>query len=760
MDNLATVTIDGRVVKVPRGMNLVEAARLAGVEIPVFCYHSKLKPVGACRMCYVAIEKVPGVVTACTTTVTDGMVVNTKDPRVVKAQQGVLEFLLANHPLDCPVCDRGGECPLQNNTFGYGGPVSRYVEPKRHFAKPIPLSRRILLDRERCILCYRCVRFQKEIAGDETLTVINRGARVEIATLPGREFDSPFSGNTIELCPVGALTSALYRFKARPWDIRSSPSLCDQCSVGCNVRVDTRNRQIVRLLSRENAAVDDGWLCDRGRFGYEFANHPDRLTQPQVREGTRLRAAEWEEALYQAAQGLRQVVSQRGPGTVGVLVSPRLANEDLYLAQRLARAVIGTSNLDYRLTPHPTVSPLRPDAASGSIVGLEKARTILILGADPLNHQPVLDLRLKKAASLGARLIVVDEKQTDLAAFARLWLRPRSGSLDTLARGLVHLILANGQVNQEFVDRRTEGIDALRARVADDTPERVAASTGVPAPLLEQAATLLATNGPASIVYDRDLGASDDGAAAVLAATDLALLTGNIGRDGAGLYPLVRAANEQGALDLGLMPRRPSPPTPSPTGGEGGHAGCPAGGMTGAEMLDALRAGQLKALYLLGVDPLRELPDDRALRDGLTGLTTLIVQDILPGPAQELATVVLPGAAFHEREGTLTNLERRVQRLWPALKPPGKARPDWQIIHDLARALGTSFDYAQASDVFAEIASVVPTYRGLTYGKVGLKGVQWPLDVASGQEAGSLYEDPGDTRLAFTPVAPSTARIV
>src|SRR6266851_4494576 len=267
----------------PKGMILVDAAKTVGIDIPIFCYHSKLKPVGACRMCLVEIEKAPKLQTACTSPVADGMIVNTKSPKAIAGQSATIEFLLANHPLDCPVCDRGGECPLQDNTFGYGKGASVFAEVKRHFVKPIPLSDKVLLDRERCIMCYRCVRFQKEIAGDETLTVLDRGSWSQIGVLEGRTFDSPFSGNTIEICPVGALTSTMYRFRARPWDIQNKPSVCSQCSVGCNTSLTIRDNKIARVLSRENTPVDDGWLCDRGRFNYGFVASPERLTQPLLR---------------------------------------------------------------------------------------------------------------------------------------------------------------------------------------------------------------------------------------------------------------------------------------------------------------------------------------------------------------------------------------------------------------------------------------------------------------------------------------------
>ena len=284
-DQLVSLTIDGKVARVPRGTLLVQAAKSVGIEVPVFCYHDKMKPVGACRMCLVEIEKMPKLQTACTTPVAEGMIVHTNSPKVITAQRSVIEFLLTNHPLDCPVCDKGGECPLQDTTFRWGPGASRFEDAKRHFVKPIDLSPEIKLDRERCIMCLRCVRFEREIAGGESLVVVSRGSTSEIGVAPGRVFDSPFSGNTIEICPVGALTSTQFRFRARIWDLKQVPSVCDQCAVGCNLKLQVRDERVLRLWSREHPDVDDSWLCDRGRFNYQYVNSDDRIRQPLV--GTR-----------------------------------------------------------------------------------------------------------------------------------------------------------------------------------------------------------------------------------------------------------------------------------------------------------------------------------------------------------------------------------------------------------------------------------------------------------------------------------------
>src|SRR3954451_8652794 len=314
-------TIDGIELTVPKNTLIIRAAEMLGIQVPRFCDHPLLEPLGACRQCIVEVEGQRKPLTACTTTVTDGMVIKTQltSPVAEKAQKGTIEFLLLNHPLDCPVCDRGGECPLQDNTFGFGNADSRYLEEKRHFEKPLALSDEVLLDRERCIMCYRCVRFPREIAGDESLGVVERGTESQIGLAPGRTFDSPFSGNTIEICPVGALTSSRYRFVARPWDIKSVATVCPHCPVGCNIRADVRNNEIKRFLSREHLGVDDGWLCDRGRFGYEFPTGPDRILTPLVRANGELRPASWTEAIDAVQAGLAAAIQQHGGASIGAL---------------------------------------------------------------------------------------------------------------------------------------------------------------------------------------------------------------------------------------------------------------------------------------------------------------------------------------------------------------------------------------------------------------------------------------------------------
>lgn len=725
--NTVKLTIDGREVVVPKGTLLVEAAKQAKIDIPVFCYHPKLAPAGACRMCLVQIEKMPRLQTACTTPVAEGMLVHTQSDEVKAAQRGVVEMLLTNHPLDCPVCDKGGECPLQDITFAYGPGVSRFYEPKRHFRKPILLSDTIVLDRERCIMCYRCVRFQREVAGDESLTVIDRGSYSAIAVMPGRTFDSPFSGNTIELCPVGALTSRLFRFTARCWDLTNVPSVCSMCSVGCNVWVGVRDWSVKRITARENTPVDDGWLCDRGRFTYTFVNSAERLQQPLVRRDGQLQPATWDEALRIAARGL----ADAGSAAAG-LSSVQWTNEELYLFQKLFRVALGSNSVDHApRQPLPAATPFGYDALAGSIAALESAQSIVLVGANPLIHQPVLDLRLKKAKRRGATLVVIASERLDLVDAAAAWFAcPPGGERRAL------LALLKALAGQKGV-----------ALAAPDLAAALAALDGAAVPEAAVAALAATAPGRGALLYRRDLAAGPEGAAFVASVRALADLLGLTPASGAPVGALVRGANEQGALDLGLHPTLL--PGQRPAGDAAARADLaalwgaspPTGGVAAEGLPAAIADGSVRALFLAGVDP----SADAGWGPALDHVRFLVVADIFLTPAAQRADVVLPGASFAERDGTFTSLERRVQRVRPGFAPPGQARPDWQTLVALANELGHAWRYRGPADVLHELTAAVPLYRGLTVERLGDQGVQWPWPLAA-EAAGETGRQTGPAR--------------
>ncbi len=446
-----TLIIDGREVAATEGEMLHDAARRGDVEIPVFCYEPKLgNPVGACRMCLVEIEGIPKLQTSCSTPVRDGMVVHTRSEQVKEAQSAVVEFLLVNHPLDCPVCDKGGECPLQDISMGWGPGKSRVTDPKRHFEKPLPLSPLIAIDRERCILCYRCVRFSQEVAEDAQLQLLERGDRSYVGTFDDRPYIAPFHGNITELCPVGALTSYTYRFRARPWDIEQAGSVCTLCPSQCNVSFTVRDEQVKRVLGRDNAEVDDGWLCDRGRYGFQMFGAEERIVGPRLRGGE---PAGWEDAIAKAAEGLRAA----GGATAAIVGDA--SNEEGYLVQRILREALGSPHVESRTSRGPgraTLLRLSDPAISARVRDIDKADAILVVGTDPLHSSPILDLRIRKAIRRnGARLAVATDRPTALDGGAEAVARYAPGGAGAFLSELA-AILAVADAPSSLATRRSD----------------------------------------------------------------------------------------------------------------------------------------------------------------------------------------------------------------------------------------------------------------------------------------------------------------
>ena len=552
-DELVHLTIDDIPVAVPPGTLVWAAASQVGIEIPIYCYHPKMPPLGACRMCFVEIEKMPKPPqTACTTPVSEGMIVHTKTDKVIKARKGTLEFLLINHPLDCPICDKGGECDLQDFTLRHGPGGTRFDLYKRHYSKPIPVSDRVMLDRERCILCQRCTRFSSEISMDNGLVMISRGYKMEVGTAPDHAFDSVFSGNTVEMCPVGALTASAYRFKARPWELKRIPSVCNNCSVGCNARIDVRVDKVMRLMSRTNDAIDDGWLCDRGRWGFEFVNSAERLSTPLIRRNGQLEPATWSEAFFMIATRLQEITSKHGAKAIGGIGSTRTTNEETYLFQKLLRDVVGTPNIDHHhgYFPGPRDSMTgKPWMMTNSIAEIEQASHIVLIAADPYQRQPILNLRIKKAMKAGAKISIVNANETELDRFAAQKITVPAHGAGAAARMLLHTV-----VNQETLKAPDE---ALRAKMSgEDAAIRSyteAFGPEVTAQLHSLAHEIAEARG-AIILYD-EMATLEPGCTDLAADLQaLAVVTANIGRPGAGVGPLFEDANSLGARDMGLLP--------------------------------------------------------------------------------------------------------------------------------------------------------------------------------------------------------------
>jgi NADH-quinone oxidoreductase subunit G len=714
-----TLTIDGRPVSVPDGTLIVEAAKQLGIEIPVFCYHPKLEPVGMCRMCLVtigtpAIDRatnqpqldaegkpvirwMPKPQTACTTPVSAGMVVVTDSAAVAADRKGMLEFLLTSHPLDCPICDKGGECPLQDLTYRHGPGVSRFdYASKHHGAKRFPLGDLIVLDRERCIICARCTRFQAEIAGDPVLAIENRGRDAMIVSHSNPPFDSHYSGNTTDICPVGALTSTDFRFRARPWELTNVPSLCNHCGVGCNIVLSTRRGQIARIMPRQNEAVNELWICDKGRFGHVFHASPQRLTAPLVRRDGHLIEVSWDVALRYTADRLAAIKAEHGPDALGGIAGARLPNEDLYLFQKLMREVIGTHNVDHRVGLSATIqddTAYTVGAGCGTDLGrVGRDTAILVVGSDLDEEAPILYLRAAGAARRGAVLTCAGGRPTKLDKQAGHVLRYRYGTAAHLVLGLLSAVIAEGLTGNEWVPGRVTGLDQLKAHVTDYTPEKVEQITGVPSDAIRAAARAFGQAKNGIILYGPEAG-GQAWLPLQRAVANLAIVTGFVGRPNNGVVAVLPHANSRGAADLGVLPDRLPGYVPVDKPGLG---------------VPAMLAGGVRALLVAAADPLVGVARPE-------GLEFLVVQELLLTETAQQADVVLPAAAVGERDGTFTNLERWVQRFNPGLLPPGQARPDWIIVRELASLLGAEWLYATIGGVLAEMAQAIPLYAGMSY---------------------------------------------
>ncbi|WP_371660391.1 NADH-quinone oxidoreductase subunit G [Streptomyces sp. NBC_00280] len=660
-EDLVSLKIDGIDISVPKGTLVIRAAEQLGIEIPRFCDHPLLDPAGACRQCIVEVEGQRKPMASCTITCTDGMVVKTHltSPVAEKAQHGVMELLLINHPLDCPVCDKGGECPLQNQAMSHGQSESRFEGKKRTYEKPVPISTQVLLDRERCVLCARCTRFSNQIAGDPMIELIERGALQQVGTGEGDPFESYFSGNTIQICPVGALTSAAYRFRSRPFDLVSSPSVCEHCSGGCATRTDHRRGKVMRRLAANEPEVNEEWICDKGRFGFRYAQKPDRLRTPLVRNADGvLEPASWPEALEAAAQGLLAARSR-----AGVLTGGRLTVEDAYAYSKFARVALDTNDIDFRARVH---SAEEADFLAARVGGrgrdldgtgvtytsLEKAPAVLLVGFESEEEAPGVFLRLRKAWRGHG------QKVFSLATHMTRGLEKAGGTLLPAAPGT-----------------ETEWLDALGSGFGLE-------ESGV------TAAEALRTEGAVIVVGERLAAVAGGLTAAVRAASTT----------GAQLVWIPRRAGERGAVEAGALPSllpggRPAtdPRARDEVAVAWGVAELPHRfGRDTGQIVEAAAVGELRALVVAGVE-VADLPDPARAREALHEVGFLVSLELRPSEVTEHADVVLPVAAVAEKAGTFLNWEGRARLFEAALKPDQMTRrlapSDARVLQMLADAM-------------------------------------------------------------------------
>ncbi len=728
------LTIDGQGVEVREGMTVLGAAQAAGIYIPTLCSDPDLEPYGACRLCVVEIDKMRGLPTACTTTATEGMVVHTETPAVNQVRHTAIELLIADHPSDCLTCPKNQQCDLQK--------VAAYLGiTKQRFRKTTRLldvdTSNPFFDRDPnyCILCGKCVSVCDEICGVGAIALSFRGYASKVTTFgDGLLIDSNCEscGECVAHCPVGALTP-----KEAKQPTREVETTCPYCGVGCQIYLGIRHGRVITVRGSREGTVNKGSLCVKGRFGItEFVHHPERLTTPLVRQNGKFTEATWDEALDLVADRLRRYKGDE----VAVFSSAKCTSEENYVIQKFARAVLGTNNVDHcaRLCHAPSVAGLAQVFGSGAMTNciseIGDAKCILAIGTNTTEAHPIIGLEVKKAVRRGAKLIVANPRKIDLVHFADFWLRHRPGTDVALLMGMMRVIVDEGLVDSAFVEKRCENFDVFRESLKNFDLDTVEQITGVPKNNIAEAARAYATNSPASILYAMGITQHSHGTDNVIATANLAMLTGNIGKPSSGVNPLRGQNNVQGSCDLGALPNLytgyqavaapairekfetawgvPLPSEP---------------GLTLIEIINAAHQEKIKALYIVGENPVVSDPDISHTREALAKLEFLVVQDVFLSETAQLADVVLPGVTFAEKDGTFTNTERRVQLVRKAIEPVGNSQADWWITCQIAQRMGArGFAFANPSQIMDEIASLTPSYGGISYDRLEKGSLQWP----------------------------------
>lgn len=731
---MASVVIDGQAVEATDGSTILEAMDQLGDRLPSVCHDARIRPIGSCRLCLVEVKGEPRLQPACTTKVRSGMVVTARAKALERFRRRQLEWYAAKLSPEAVAAHPDKELHRLMREYGVA-PTGPPIDPAA-CDNSVPTIR---VDTNQCIQCFRCIRVCDEVQGQAVWRAIGRGADIEIVPAEGSlmlEGGCVSCGACAHSCPTAAIVDAAAE-EPDTW----TRTVCPYCGVGCELEIGVRGRRLVAARPVMGAPVNKGHLCTKGRYGFEFVHAPDRLLQPQARREGQLRVTTWDAALDQCAAELSRIRDRYGPNAIGVLGSSRATNEDNYLAQKFARVVLGTNNVDCcaRVCHTPSAKALKSmlgaGAATNSFDDIEAARTIMVVGANPLECHPIVGARIRQQALRGkARLIVIDPRKTELTEVARLHLPVRPGTDIPLLNALAHVIVREGLLDRTFVESRVTGLVEFSTKIAEWSPERAAQICGVSASDIAAAARLYAIEGPSFCAHGLGVTEHVQGSEGVMALINLALLTGNLGKPGAGVNPLRGQNNVQGAAHMGCDPailtgavpieqRRPlfeavwGAPVP--------HAR----GLHLMEMIDAAAAGELKALWVMGYDILATLAHERATSDALSRLEFVVVQDLfLTETARVFGHVVLPAAATFEKDGTFMNSERRIQRVRRALRPPGACRADWEIICALAARMGrgAQFAYSSPAEVWEEIRRVWPEGAGISYSRLELGGLQWP----------------------------------
>ena len=733
-----TITLNGVEVSGYEGATILDLAGESGVYIPTLCHDQNLAPTGACRLCLVEEEKSGALLASCVAPITPGMTINTRSPRVLEHRKRILELLLASHPDLCLVCDKGNRCQLRTLAAEMGiGRLPFQRIPQFDVIEEVnPFIER---DLSKCVMCGKCVRVDQELVVEGAIDYMNRGTMVRAATLndmPLELSECTFCGACVAVCPTGALME-----KDRAYTGTANTTVttvCPYCGCGCTLVLGVKDGRVVNAAPAPESPVNAGTLCVRGSYGWDFIYSPERLHHPLIRENGAFREATWEEALSRATGELKRIKDTHGPEALAVFGSSRCTNEENYLLQRFARGVLGTNNIDNGSCLYGAASLAGLGASigyagtTGSLGSLERSQVIMVIGADPEISAPAVAYAVKRAAKYkGSGLIVIDPRRTALAPFARLWLRPRPGTDIALLNGLARVIIRESVLDDEFVSRTTDNFTDWSMSLERYTPAFVEEVTGIHKKDLQAAARILAGAEGASIVYGNGITQHANGAGAVAAIANLAMLTGNTGRRG-GIFALQRENNAHGACDMGALPgflpgyrSIDNAANRQEFEERWGVRLSTGSGLTAPEMVAQARAGIIKGMFVMGENPVVSLPQPSRVKEALDSLECLVVADMFLTETAARASVVLPAASFAEKDGTFTNFEGRVQRVNKAIQPAGDSLPDFEILLRLAKTAGAPMPYDSQRQVAEEIEEMVLFYRHAGAAGDDVSGLDW-----------------------------------